>query len=333
MKLICFGSRGSIPSPSRSSDHILGEFNTKKYGGNTTCYYLEAGPFKIILDGGSGIRELGNYLFTKGIVNNNNFIHLITHYHSDHLQGLGFFPHYYMGENVYHIHGFTPEGRDNDTGLRDPVERTIAEQYEAPHFPVSIDAMPASKHYCAHKSQFSESVWYRLCSNDIYEMSWDMPYIYSKEKGSVPHVDENLIKITTIPLIHPNGCIGYRIDYMGKTFTFCTDNEPAAYDNFEITKHGNDSDIMLLDGQYTKKQLSGNNQNFGHGEPKLCVDQAIASNAKELIIHHHDPGHSDEVVDSMQEACESYFQELLTRGDSGSLEKVTFAREGMVWVI
>jgi phosphoribosyl 1,2-cyclic phosphodiesterase len=326
MKLYCFGARGSLPAPSRREGHLLGEFNTIKYGGNTTNYYLEAGDFKIILDGGSGIRELGNYLMSQGTVTGNHFIHLISHYHSDHLQGLGFFAHYYIPGNVYHIHGFTPEGRESVKYLRDPVEKTISEQYEAPHFPVSIEAMPAAKNYCAHQSKFSESFWYHLDDEGHLEMSWGDPdfSIYDPKMA---------IKVTTIPLNHPNGCIGFRIEYMDDVFCFCTDNEPLAHPNKEITKHAKDADLILLDGQYTAEMLSETTQGFGHGQPEICVDQAIACDAKKLIIHHHDPNHDDVMIDAMAKECQDYFLELSNKGLAGNLKEVIFAQEGTIWDI
>ena len=61
MKVTCFGSRGSIPSPS-----VAGEFITEEFGGNTTCYYLEAGEFNIIVDMGSGGNRLGKWLMKNG---------------------------------------------------------------------------------------------------------------------------------------------------------------------------------------------------------------------------------------------------------------------------
>ena len=73
MKLHAFGVRGSLPSPSTKG------FKTSAYGGNTTCYYLEAGPFRIILDMGSGARVLGNILMSKGIIGK-SFIFLLTHH-------------------------------------------------------------------------------------------------------------------------------------------------------------------------------------------------------------------------------------------------------------
>jgi len=55
IKITCWGPRGSLPSPSKKG------FNTTEFGGNTSCYHVEAGPFSIILDCGSGIRDLGNH--------------------------------------------------------------------------------------------------------------------------------------------------------------------------------------------------------------------------------------------------------------------------------
>jgi phosphoribosyl 1,2-cyclic phosphodiesterase len=320
LKVFCFGSRGSLPAPSRSKDHVLGEFTTQEFGGNTTNYYVEAGPFKIILDGGSGIRELGNYFISNGIFNDNEFIHLISHYHSDHLQGLGFMPHYYM-KNKFFVHGHTPDGRNDADQIRSPVETTIGEQYDPPHFPVDIKQMPATKKYCAHRVKFSETFHYFIDECGHISMSWGQP---NKLLDVARHVT-----ITTIPLNHPNGCLGFRIDYMGKSFAFCTDNEPLAFSNKEINAQAKDVDLLLLDGQYTEAQISGMTQGFGHGMPELCIDQAYACGAKKLIIHHHDPSHSDKQLTDMETAALKYNETL---SHDYSID-VCFAREGSIHTV
>ena len=45
-----WGTRGSIPTPGR---------HTEKYGGNTTCLEVRHGETVVVLDAGSGIRQLG----------------------------------------------------------------------------------------------------------------------------------------------------------------------------------------------------------------------------------------------------------------------------------
>ena len=60
-----YGTRGSVAVANKE---------TKKYGGNTTCFYVESNSGDaIVIDAGTGIRELGNYL----IENKKDTIHLI----------------------------------------------------------------------------------------------------------------------------------------------------------------------------------------------------------------------------------------------------------------
>ena len=74
-----WGARGSIPTPGPS---------TTKYGGNTSCLEIRCGKELIILDAGTGIRELGESL--KGELPLNATI-LFSHLHWDHIQGFPFF--------------------------------------------------------------------------------------------------------------------------------------------------------------------------------------------------------------------------------------------------
>ncbi len=83
-----WGTRGSCSTV---------KFNKLEYGGNTMCYQiLSEGEDHIILDAGTGIVELGNILPDTGK------IHLfISHWHLDHVFGLGFFkPLFTKGREV-----------------------------------------------------------------------------------------------------------------------------------------------------------------------------------------------------------------------------------------
>jgi len=60
MKVKFRGVRGSIPSPGVS---------TARYGGNTSCVSIDlAGHKTLILDAGTGIRELGKALVSNGFL-------------------------------------------------------------------------------------------------------------------------------------------------------------------------------------------------------------------------------------------------------------------------
>ena len=55
---ICFwGVRGSIACPGP---------DTVRYGGNTSCVEIRCGDRLLFMDGGTGLRELGNELLKNG---------------------------------------------------------------------------------------------------------------------------------------------------------------------------------------------------------------------------------------------------------------------------
>jgi len=75
-----WGARGSLSAPGPA---------TVGYGGNTSCVEVELADGTIlILDAGSGIRELGQRLLER---EHGTVYICLTHLHLDHVEGLGFF--------------------------------------------------------------------------------------------------------------------------------------------------------------------------------------------------------------------------------------------------
>jgi phosphoribosyl 1,2-cyclic phosphodiesterase len=81
MRVTFYGVRGSIATPGLS---------TVRYGGNTVCVDVRLSDgTSLVLDAGTGIRELGRVLLREGHAAP---IHsLITHAHWDHIIELPFF--------------------------------------------------------------------------------------------------------------------------------------------------------------------------------------------------------------------------------------------------
>lgn len=160
MKVTFWGVRGSLPTPLspeqvrskiaavvhriRPEDLVSGAtrelflaglppeiFGT--VGGNTTCIEVRTDEGNIIiLDGGSGLRDLGVSLAKKNDPAR-EFSLFFTHFHWDHLQGIPFFGPAWVKGNIIVFASPFPS-----------VERTIRDQMKPPYFPVTMDAMPAA---------------------------------------------------------------------------------------------------------------------------------------------------------------------------------------------
>ncbi|MGA2977433.1 MAG: MBL fold metallo-hydrolase [Spirochaetia bacterium] len=159
MKVTFWGVRGSLPTPLspdqvrskiaavvqriRPSDLQSAEarelflaglppylFGTA--GGNTTCLEVRTDDNRIIiLDGGTGLRDLGVSI-EKRRDPVREFPIFFTHFHWDHLQGIPFFgPAWVKGNRLVFASPFPS------------VERTIRDQMKPPYFPVTMDAMQA----------------------------------------------------------------------------------------------------------------------------------------------------------------------------------------------
>jgi phosphoribosyl 1,2-cyclic phosphodiesterase len=115
-----WGTRGSIPTPG---------FRTQKYGGNTACVEIRIDDVIFICDGGSGLRELGLDLMTRGAgpITGHMFY---SHSHWDHIQGFPFFIPFYEPDNTFIIYG-TSSGDQR-------MYELLSGQMQSDYFPVDF---------------------------------------------------------------------------------------------------------------------------------------------------------------------------------------------------
>ena len=120
-----WGVRGSIACP--SPEHVV-------YGGNTSCLEVFAGDHRIVLDAGTGIRNLGKDFIRDGVKNG---VLMLTHTHWDHINGFPFFGPAFMPNNQFTISA----GHLAKAG---GVENVLASQMANPTFPVPLEALQAN---------------------------------------------------------------------------------------------------------------------------------------------------------------------------------------------
>lgn len=120
-----WGVRGSLPVP--GPDTIV-------YGGNTSCVQVQIRDRLFVMDAGTGIYKLGQYLIRKSPAINGHIF--VTHTHWDHIQGFPFFAPAFIKGNHFILYG------------QSKVNLTFADlmkgQMMYDHFPVNLDQMGAA---------------------------------------------------------------------------------------------------------------------------------------------------------------------------------------------
>src|SRR5256885_11909691 len=133
LRLQFWGTRGSIPTPGR---------NTVRYGGNTPCVELRTSEgWLIILDAGTGIRELGRSLISRANGAPITGDIFLTHAHWDHIQGIPFFGPIFQRGNHFTIWGAK--------ALQTDIDRIVRDQMNPVGFPVTFGELDATIDFSA----------------------------------------------------------------------------------------------------------------------------------------------------------------------------------------
>ncbi|MGD1006736.1 MAG: MBL fold metallo-hydrolase [Ignavibacteriaceae bacterium] len=261
MFLKFWGTRGSIPVPGNS---------TIKYGGNTPCVEVRNNEKKlIVLDAGSGLRELGKHIAQNG---HEDSIHIfISHYHWDHIQGIPFFMPLYEKSNTITFYGEEFNGKK--------VKELLGHQMALNYFPINIDEVGA-------KTSFVE-----IKTNSVYQIG-DVKVETRRANHSSP----------TITFKFTEG--KKKIVYMTDNELHLRDS-PHEYSAMEILEKNKElvefcsgCDYLIHDSMYDEISVLGK-RGWGHTGNITLAYFSILSKVKNLVLFHYNPDYSDEKIDAL----------------------------------
>jgi phosphoribosyl 1,2-cyclic phosphodiesterase len=242
-----------------------------RYGGNTSCVEVRLGDQIYIFDCGTGLRVLGQELEREFGERPFSAHVFVSHFHWDHIQGMPFFRPLYNNPNSRFV--FHSSGRTNN------LEQVFAEQMASPYFPVNLDQMKAKR--------------------DFYDI----------QNGCLPMGEG--VQVKTAWLNHPQGCMGFRVESKEGVLVYATDNEPGdPHFDKAVRKLAEGADILIYDAQYLPEEYEARRRGWGHSHWREAVNVVMESGAKELILYHHDPEHTDAIVDKVVQQARSYYPKV-----------------------
>jgi phosphoribosyl 1,2-cyclic phosphodiesterase len=268
-----WGVRGSIPCPG---------WETVRYGGNTSCVEMQVGGERLIFDGGTGLRILGQSLMAESPVKAHLFF---THSHWDHIQGFPFFIPAFIRGNTFKIYAVPSS---NGATLKQRLD----DQMSHPNFPVPLQIMEADLEF--YNLEMGETLHYGDVSVETlplnhpgeavgYRVNWrGLSAAYITDTEHFPdRLDDNVL------------ALAWQADVMIIDATY-TDEE---YNDPKYSKVG-----------------------WGHSTWQQAVKIAQAAQVKQLVLFHHDPGHNDDFLDRIGEEARKIFPETILAREGLSIE-------------
>jgi ribonuclease BN (tRNA processing enzyme) len=231
----------------------------------------------VILDAGSGVRNLGLHLLQSksGPLN----LHLfMTHFHWDHVLGLPFFPPVFDPRNSMSIYS---------SPYSAPLRPSIAGVMCHPHFPVTLE-------------------------NDLQHLK-----LVPLDSGPMELAGA---EFQAFQVQHPQGACGYRVNVDGASFVFVPDHEVGdeALDR-EIRRSAHGADVLIHDAQYTPEEYL-QKKGWGHSSWQDAVDVARDAQVKRLVLFHHDPGHSDDMMRGILDQAQAAFPVTEVAAEGSTIE-------------
>jgi phosphoribosyl 1,2-cyclic phosphodiesterase len=264
LTLTFWGTRGSIPSPGPS---------TVRYGGNTPCLELRTSEgWLIILDAGTGIRELGRSLLSRRKGEPIAGDIFLTHAHWDHIQGIPFFAPLFRKGNRFTIWG--------SKSLQTSIDRVVRDQMSPVVFPVSFEELQARIDFQELAEERRQGTGYEVAAMGVRHPGGALGYRFSTGNAD------------------------------GRALVYVSDNElspEARYDDApgwreKLVAFARGASVLVHDAMYTAEEYRSF-VGWGHSTHEQAVELALDADVERLVLFHHRPERTDDEVDRCVESC------------------------------
>jgi phosphoribosyl 1,2-cyclic phosphodiesterase len=264
-----------------------------RYGGNTPCVEVRTDTgWLVILDAGTGIRELGRSLVNHANGDGIAADIFLTHAHWDHIQGIPFFAPIFQPGNHFTIWGAKT--------LQTSIDRVIRDQMSPVVFPVTFEQLDATIDFGEIAEERQVGNGYEVRAFAVQHPGGALGYRFSGRGSDSP------------------------------SFVYISDNElrdgagyPSRPDwKDELVTFVRGATVLVHDATYTSDEYD-RHRGWGHSTYEDAVALALDAGVERLVLFHHKPERSDDEVDQCVAACRA----LVAR--RGGTVEVIAAAEGM----
>jgi phosphoribosyl 1,2-cyclic phosphodiesterase len=254
MRAELWGVRGSVPVPGQAA---------AQFGGNTSCVRVTTQDgSELVLDAGSGIRELG-----ATMMGHEGPLHvLLTHLHLDHILGLMFFAPFFDPHAQVTVWGPPAAGR----ALRKRLGRYIS----SPLSPIEIRDLPA-----------------RVTFRDVPPGPWRIGGVEVKA-SLVSHRGPTL----GYRLSENGTSLCYLPDHEPALGEDLASAQPSWISGHALARRAS---LLLHDAQYTEREYPFH-RGWGHSSVPDALTFAKRCDVERLVLVHHDPGHDDAFLEALE---------------------------------
>ena len=283
-----WGTRGSIPTPGR---------NTVRYGGNTPCVELRTSEgWLIILDAGTGIRELGRSLISRANGAPIAGDIFLTHAHWDHIQGIPFFGPIFQRGNHFTIWGAK--------ALHASIGRVVRDQMSPVVFPVAFEELDATIDFCEIAEECRQGNGYEVRAYQVRHPGGALGYRFSEQ-----HDNHRALVYISDNELGPGAKYDARADWRDGLIEFVRDAR-----------------VLVHDTMYTAEEYD-HFRGWGHSTYDEAVELALEAGVQQLVLYHHKPERGDDEVDRRVDECRAFVAR------SGGRLEIVAAAEGMTLLV